>query len=423
MAYVARYGEGDEQLTQVALCYPRSCLPGAIVDYVLALEEVDVAVRWSIGVEPPQALVLLAACSDPLPPSGPLDHALVGARRPLDRAEHDRLVGQFGSRHLGPDELEGEVGGIALVMGFRLLPVMERFAPLARAFGWRVHYQANLRKTRRDPELERALRKRAVRLSESSALPEPVRVHQMKQIECALANRWWIDEAIALDDAAAAAHLGRMSDDELAASGAQVGFGPGALIEGDRSPLFAMGLHFSRGGWPSPSAAAGCAVDAAFARRLLSWDPLLGTRVALGAATRLAGPARVFVSYSQPDLAVAESIVIELEEHGIRCWIAPRDIDAGRAYPDAIVTAIEQSALMVVLLSNASQQSPHVLREVERAVSKRVPIVPLRLEPITLTKEMEYFVSIPQWLDATTQPIGRVLAALRERVARELPHA
>src|ERR1700692_1718676 len=48
-------------------------------------------------------------------------------------------------------------------------------------------------------------------------------------------------------------------------------------------------------------------------------------------------PARVFVSYASPDAAVAGALVEALEEHGIACWIAPRDVKAGALYADSIV--------------------------------------------------------------------------------------
>ena len=34
----------------------------------------------------------------------------------------------------------------------------------------------------------------------------------------------------------------------------------------------------------------------------------------------------VFVSYASQDAAVANSIVENLEPHGLKCWIAPRDV-------------------------------------------------------------------------------------------------
>jgi hypothetical protein len=38
----------------------------------------------------------------------------------------------------------------------------------------------------------------------------------------------------------------------------------------------------------------------------------------------------VFVSYASHDTAFANAIVEALERNGVRCWIAPRDVNAGR---------------------------------------------------------------------------------------------
>ena len=38
----------------------------------------------------------------------------------------------------------------------------------------------------------------------------------------------------------------------------------------------------------------------------------------------------VFVSYAHQDRTVANAVFATLEAHGIRCWIAPRDILPGR---------------------------------------------------------------------------------------------
>jgi hypothetical protein len=51
----------------------------------------------------------------------------------------------------------------------------------------------------------------------------------------------------------------------------------------------------------------------------------------------------VFVSYASQDGAVANSVVENLEQHGIKCWIARRDVKPGAQYADAIVRAINEA--------------------------------------------------------------------------------
>ena len=51
----------------------------------------------------------------------------------------------------------------------------------------------------------------------------------------------------------------------------------------------------------------------------------------------------VFVSYSASDKPVADAIVARVEQVGIRCWVAPRDIMPGQVWGEAILSAIDIS--------------------------------------------------------------------------------
>lgn len=113
----------------------------------------------------------------------------------------------------------------------------------------------------------------------------------------------------------------------------------------------------------------------------------------------------VFVSYSHKDKPVADAIVAGLENIGIRCWFAPRDITPGSSWGDAIISAIEGCRFMVIVLSENSNRSRQVVREVERAVASNVIIIPFRIEAIDPTGAMAYFLSTEHWLDAITPPL------------------
>lgn len=58
----------------------------------------------------------------------------------------------------------------------------------------------------------------------------------------------------------------------------------------------------------------------------------------------------MYVSYASPDAAVAGAFVESLEQHGIACWIAPRDVKAGALYADAIVRAINGAKALILVL-------------------------------------------------------------------------
>ena len=128
----------------------------------------------------------------------------------------------------------------------------------------------------------------------------------------------------------------------------------------------------------------------------------------------------VFISYSTKDKPTADAVCAEIEKRSIRCWIAPRDVLPGQDYGEALVDAISASQLMVVVFSSHANDSPQVKREVERAVSKGLVIVPFRLEDVPLSKSLEYFMSTPHWLDALTPPLERHLNTLGDTIAKLL---
>src|ERR1700692_2362737 len=107
----------------------------------------------------------------------------------------------------------------------------------------------------------------------------------------------------------------------------------------------------------------------------------------------------VFVSYASHDTEVANTVCQFLENHGVRCWIAPRDVAPGALYADAIVRAINESKVLLIVLSQSAVASSHVGREIERAASKRKQIIALRIDAAPLSPALEYFLSESQWLD------------------------
>ena len=124
----------------------------------------------------------------------------------------------------------------------------------------------------------------------------------------------------------------------------------------------------------------------------------------------------VFISYSTTDKTIADAVCATLEAKGIRCWIAPRDVQPGTPYGEALINALNESRIMVLVFSSDSNNSLHVMREVERAVNKGLPIIPFRIEDVPLSKNMEYFISVPHWLDALTPPLEKHLQQLAETI-------
>jgi adenylate cyclase len=128
----------------------------------------------------------------------------------------------------------------------------------------------------------------------------------------------------------------------------------------------------------------------------------------------------VFLSHAAADRAAALAVLDGLERAGIRCWIAPRDVPAGSDYGQEIVDAVKGCRVFVVIFSSNANSSPHVRREVERAVSSDRSIVPFRVENILPTGAMEYCLGGTHWFDALTTPLDPHVANLVTTVRRLL---
>src|SRR5271165_4255741 len=124
----------------------------------------------------------------------------------------------------------------------------------------------------------------------------------------------------------------------------------------------------------------------------------------------------VFVSYASGDKPVADAVCATLESHGIRCWIAPRDVLPGLHYGEAIIDAIHECRIMVLVFSSKANLSGHIPKEIERAVSQGLTIMPLRIEDVAPAKSLDYFIGGVHWLDALTPPLEAHLERLAANV-------
>lgn len=126
----------------------------------------------------------------------------------------------------------------------------------------------------------------------------------------------------------------------------------------------------------------------------------------------------VFISYAKKDKAFADVIYGKLKINGIRPWMAPEDILPGETWADAIVRAIRQSTVMILIFSSHSNVSKHVRRELDRAASRHIvmKIILFRIENITPSEHVEFYTAGSQWLDALPKPLEEHYRVLLEAV-------
>ena len=124
----------------------------------------------------------------------------------------------------------------------------------------------------------------------------------------------------------------------------------------------------------------------------------------------------VFISYSSKDKVIADAVCASLEADHIRCYIAPRDVVPGQRYAQALVDAIHNAKVFVLVFSAASNASNQVEHEVDLAVSCGLPVLPLRVEDVMPCDSLEYYLAGQHWLDALTPPLEDHLARLSEAI-------
>lgn len=108
----------------------------------------------------------------------------------------------------------------------------------------------------------------------------------------------------------------------------------------------------------------------------------------------------VFISYSSREADVAIKVCEYLENNGIICWMAPRNVIAGSNYATQIVSAIKSCSVLVLLASENTNASGHVSNEVSIAFDSKKVIIPFKLQDFEFTDEYLYFLGRKHWIEA-----------------------
>lgn len=128
----------------------------------------------------------------------------------------------------------------------------------------------------------------------------------------------------------------------------------------------------------------------------------------------------VFISYSHIDADAAVSLCETLEQNGIECWYAPRNIGPGDEWASAIMEALNACKVVILVFSEASNASVQVLREIDKAVSLKKIIIPYRISDTAPTDAMNYYLSTLSFQEAFGKRAKKAPEALLKRVKRSL---
>ena len=113
---------------------------------------------------------------------------------------------------------------------------------------------------------------------------------------------------------------------------------------------------------------------------------------------------KVFVSYSRRDARFVERLDTALSGRGHDVWTDREDIGGVEdiRWRRAIVKAIRDSDVVVLVLSPDSTGSPNVERELTVAAANKKRVVPLMHRQCELPEELEYELAGIQYVDFTT---------------------
>src|SRR5262249_10087178 len=123
-------------------------------------------------------------------------------------------------------------------------------------------------------------------------------------------------------------------------------------------------------------------------------------------------PSMVFISHSSKDRPTADAICAHLESAGIKSWIAPRDIDPGTSWTQGIMQGLEACRVFILVFSEHANDSDHVQREVAKAFSSGLAVIPFRIKDVFPNQSLSYFLDTVQWLDASAPPLQKHLGTL-----------
>ncbi len=137
-----------------------------------------------------------------------------------------------------------------------------------------------------------------------------------------------------------------------------------------------------------------------------------------------------FISYSSLDEKFAQKLYNDLQDNGVRCWYAPKNMSIGSMIRPAIDKSIRAHDKLLIILSKSSIGSQNVEQEVETALAKEretggIVLFPIRIDNDVMAVESgwpsyvrnsRHIGDFTQWIDQSLyeKSLDRLLNDLRE---------
>lgn len=135
---------------------------------------------------------------------------------------------------------------------------------------------------------------------------------------------------------------------------------------------------------------------------------------------------RIFISYSSHNVALARRIKDKLEEKDYLVFFAPDNLPVGASYAQTVANAIVEASrdgCVLLLLTPDSVRSPHVLMEVDAALSHDGNIVPVLVGDTKLSPDMRFLLCDLNMFHIPDEPeddeLYRLVDLIGERIMNE----
>lgn len=123
---------------------------------------------------------------------------------------------------------------------------------------------------------------------------------------------------------------------------------------------------------------------------------------------------QLFASYSSGEWTRIEPIVKGLREVGLKIWAPSDDLKPGQDWVSAISVAIEKAEGILLFLTESVPQSKYVLRELELAVMRDLPVFAIRIGSFQVSDTIKYYLSDQQLIDLGSLPTDGAITQLGE---------
>jgi hypothetical protein len=136
--------------------------------------------------------------------------------------------------------------------------------------------------------------------------------------------------------------------------------------------------------------------------------------------------ANIFISFASQDRKVATTLCAALESRGFSCWISSRDIAPGDNFQSAIVRAIRNAKMMLLVFTANSNASDEMSKELALASQQKLIVVPLRVEDVAPNEAFAYEFATRQWIDFFADweaAINQLCVRLAQAMPPEAPAA